>query len=164
MPSQVKPIPSGYHTVTPYLTVQNASRAIDFYTKALGANVIVRMEAPNGKIGHAELKIGDSIFMLADEMPQAGTRSPQSLGGTTGGILLYVENVDAFYDKAVSAGAKADMRPQNMFWGDRYGRLTDPFGHSWSVATHVEDVAPQEMAKRMKEEMAKMPQREPQHV
>ncbi len=164
MPAQVRPIPEGYHTVTPYLTVQNASRAIDFYTKALGAKELMRMDAPNGKIGHAELKIGDSIIMLADEMPGSGTRSPQSLGGTTGGIFLYVENVDSFYDKAVAAGAKADMKPQNMFWGDRFGRFTDPFGHSWSVATHVEDVAPQEMQKRMKEAMSKMGQPQPQHA
>ena len=163
MSSQVKPIPQGYHTLTPYLTVQNAARAIEFYTKALGAKETMRMDGPNGKIGHAELKIGDSMIMLADEMP-GGTRSPQSLGGTTGGIFLYVENVDAYFDRAIAAGAKADVRPENMFWGDRYGRFTDPFGHSWSVATHVEDVAPQEMQKRMKEQMKKMAEREHQHA
>ena len=155
MPTQVKPIPQGRHTVTPYLTVQNAARAIEFYKRALGAQEIHRMEGPDGKIGHAELKIGDSIIMLGDENPQSGAKSPQTLGGTTGGIFLYVDNVDTAYDKAVAAGAKADARPADMFWGDRYGKFTDPFGHSWSVATHKEDVAPDEMRKRMQKEMAK---------
>ena len=119
------------------------------------------MNGPDGKIGHAELRIGDSVIMLADEMP-GGTRSPQSLHGTTGGIFLYVEAVDKVFNQAVSAGAKVDLPLENMFWGDRYGRLTDPFGHSWSVATHIEDVAPQDMEKRMKEAMAKT--REHAHV
>lgn len=154
----VKPIPPGFHAVTPYLTVQNASRAIDFYTRALGAKEIMRMDGPQGKIGHAELKIGDSIIMLSDEMPQAATKSPQSLGGTTGSIFLYVENADAAFDQAVAAGAKSVMRPTDMFWGDRFGSFTDPFGHSWSVATHKEDVAPEEMKKRAKDAMAKMAQ------
>jgi PhnB protein len=165
MPNPVKPVPQGYHTTTPYLTVSNAARAIEFYTKALGAREIMRMEGPGGKIGHAELKIGDSIIMLADEMPQGATKSPQTLGGTTGGIFLYVENVDAFYDKAISGGGKATMRPENMFWGDRFGQFTDPFGHSWSVATHIEDVTPQEMEKRSREAMQKMAQQQrPQHA
>src|SRR5262249_46160213 len=155
---QVKPIPDGYRTVTPYLTVDNANRAIEFYQKALGARLVMKMDAPGGKVGHAELKIGDSIIMLADEIPGggSGTKWPKSLGGTTAGVFLYVENVDSFYKQAVAAGAKADMQPQNMFWGDRFGRFTDPFGHSWSVATHVEDVAPEEMRKRMQTEMQKM--------
>ena len=154
MPNQVRPIPEGYHSVTPYLTVNGAARAIDFYQRAFGAKEIMRMNGPDGKIGHAELRIGDSVIMLADEMP-GGTRSPQSLGGTTGGVFLYVDAVDKVFNQAVSAGAKVDMPLENMFWGDRYGRLTDPFGHSWSVATHIENVAPQEMEKRMKDALSK---------
>ena len=161
MATQVKPIPEGFRTVTPYLTLQNGARAIEFYTRALGAKELMRMETPDGKIGHAEIKIGDSVIMLADEMPQGSTRSPQSLGGTSAGIFLYVENADAFFDKAVSAGAKEVMRPTDMFWGDRFGSFTDPFGHSWSVATHKEDVSPDDMRKRGKEAMAKMGQGQP---
>src|SRR5579864_986300 len=152
----VKPIPDGYRTVTPYLTLNNAAAAIDFYKRAFGAQEIMRMDAPNGKIGHAELKIGDSMIMIADEMPGSGVRSPQWLGGTTTGIFLYVPNVDSVFNQAVAAGAKAEMPPADMFWGDRYGKLADPFGHSWSLATHKEDVAPEEMKKRAKEAMAKM--------
>jgi PhnB protein len=155
MPSQVKPIPQGYHSVTPYLTLNNAAKAIDFYKRAFGAQETVRMDAPGGKIGHAELKIGDSMIMLADEMPGGGCQAPQSLGGTTTGIMLYVENADNTFKQAVSAGAQVEAPLTDMFWGDRYGRLKDPFGHSWSVATHKEDVAPAEMSKRMQEAMAK---------
>lgn len=155
MPSQAKPIPQGYRTVTPYLTVNDAARALDFYKRAFGAREIARMDGPNGKIGHAEIKIGDSVVMLADEMPGSGTRSPQSLGGTTAGIMLYVENVDSAFNQAVSAGAQVEAQLADMFWGDRYGRLRDPFGHSWSLATHKEDVAPAEMQKRMQAAMAK---------
>jgi PhnB protein len=154
----VKPIPDGYRTVTPYLVVSNAAAAIDFYKRAFGAKEIMRMDTPQGKIAHAEIKIGDSMIMLGDEMPGTGARSPESLGGTCTGIFLYVPNVDSVFKQAESAGAKALMPPVNMFWGDRYGKLTDPFGHQWSLATHVEDVAPEEMGKRMKEEMAKMAQ------
>jgi PhnB protein len=158
MPNQVKPIPQGYHTVTPYLTLSDTARALDFYKRAFGAQEVMRMEMPGGKIGHAEIKIGDSIIMLADEMPNAGSRSPQSLGGTTAGIFLYVENVDTTFNQAVSAGAQVEAPLADMFWGDRYGRLKDPFGHSWSVATHKEDVAPAEMSKRMQEYAQKMSQ------
>ena len=158
MPTQSKPIPPGFRSVTPYLTLNNASRALDFYKRAFGAQEVMRMDAPGGKIAHAEIKIGDSLIMLADEMPGGGCQSPQSLGGTTAGIFLYVDNVDTIFNQAVSAGAQAESQPADMFWGDRYGRLKDPFGHSWSVATHVEDIAPAEMAKRMKDAMAKMPQ------
>ena len=154
----VQPIPKGYHSVTPYLVVQNAARAIDFYRRAFGAKEIMRMDGPNGKISHAELKIGDSMIMLSDEMPGIGTRSPQSLGGSTAGIFLYVENVDSVFNQAVSAGAKSDTPLADMFWGDRYGKLTDPFGHSWSLATHIEDVAPEEMKERAQQAMAKMGQ------
>ena len=157
----VKAIPAGYHSVTPYLVVHDAAGAIDFYKRAFGAQEIMRMPTPQGKIGHAEIKIGDSMIMLADEMPGSNmsTQSPQSLGGTTGGVMLYLDNVDPVFQQAVSAGAKVEMPLADMFWGDRYGRLIDPFGHSWSLATHKEDVAPEEMGRRMKEEMAKMAQR-----
>jgi PhnB protein len=156
MAAKVDPIPSGYHTVTPYLTLNDCARAIDFYKKAFGAKEMVRMDGPPGKIGHAEIKIGDSVIMLADEMPGAGSRAPKSLGGTTAAVFLYVNDVDSSYKKAVDAGANADMPPADMFWGDRFGKLTDPFGHSWAMATHKEDVAPEEMGKRAQQEMAKM--------
>jgi PhnB protein len=154
----VKPIPDGYRTVTPYLVVNNAAGAIDFYKRAFGAQEINRMAGPQGKIAHAELKIGDSIVMLSDEMPGSGMRSPQSLGGTAVGIFLYVKDVDSSFKQATSAGAKVEMPLADMFWGDRYGKLADPYGHSWSMATHKEDVAPQEMSRRMQEQMAKMSQ------
>ena len=158
MPRKAKPIPEGFHTLTPYLTVDNAARAIEFYQKAFGARELMRMDTPQGKIGHAELQIGDSRLMIADEMPMAGNRSPRALGGTCSGIFIYVEDVDAAFNQAVSAGAKVEMPVADMFWGDRYGKLTDPFGHSWSLATHKEDVAPDEMARRGKEAMSKMAQ------
>ncbi len=158
MPGQVRPIPQGFRAVTPYLTLNDAARAIDFYKRAFGAQELSRMEAPGGKIGHAEIKIGDSIIMLADEMPNTSVRSPLSLNGTTGGIYLYVENADAIFNQAVSAGAHVEAPLTDVFWGDRYGRLKDPFGHSWSVATHKEDVAPAEMSKWMQEFAARMSQ------
>jgi PhnB protein len=158
MANPVQPIPTGFHSVQPYLVVNDAAREIDFYQRAFGAKENFRMAGPDGKIGHAEIKIGDSIIMLADEMPQSGTRSPRSLGGTTCGIFVYVPDVDATFKQAVSAGAKQDQPVQDQFWGDRYGRLTDPFGHSWSVATHKEDVSPEELKKRSKAAMEKMTQ------
>ena len=160
MPSQVKPIPQGYRSVTPYLTLNDASRAIDFYKRAFGAREVTRMEGPDGKIAHAEIKIGDSMVMLGDEMPGMGNRSPHSLGGTTSGIMLYVEDVDKFYQNAVAAGAQVEAPLADMFWGDRYGKLKDPFGHSWAVATHKEDVASAEMSKRMQEAMARRGQQQ----
>jgi PhnB protein len=158
MAGKVRAIPKDFHTATPYLTVSDAARAIDFYKKAFGAQERMRMAMPNGKIGHAEIQVGDSIIMLADEMQGGPVKSPQSLGGTTGGVFLYVDNVDDFFKRAVAAGAQVEAQPENMFWGDRYGRLKDPFGHSWSMGTHVEDVAPEEMSKRMQEAAAKMAQ------
>jgi PhnB protein len=158
MAAKANPIPKGYHTVTPYLVLDDASRAIDFYKKAFGAQEIMRMDGPPGKIAHAEIKIGDSPIMISDEMPGASDRSPKSLGGSGVGIFLYVDNVDSVFNQAVSAGAKAEMPPQDMFWGDRFGKLVDPFGHHWALATHVEDVAPEEMNKRGQEAMAKMAQ------
>jgi PhnB protein len=148
---QVKPIPDGYHSVQPYLIVKGASQALDFYKKAFGAEELVRMPGPDGSIMHAEIRIGDSVVMLSDEMPQAQGKSPKTLGGTTSGIMLYVENVDQVYKQAVAAGATATAQPTDMFWGDRFGKLVDPFGHDWALATHVEDVAPEEMERRMKE-------------
>jgi PhnB protein len=156
MPTKAQPIPKGYHSITPYLVVKDAKKAIDYYKRAFGAQEIMQMDGPEGKIAHAEIKIGDSMLMLSDEMPGSGNRSPASLGGSPVGIMLYVENVDNVFKQAVTAGAKADQQPTDMFWGDRYGKLTDPFGHTWSLATHVEDVAPEEMKKRMKDAISKM--------
>jgi len=158
MAANAKPIPDGYHTVTPYIVVNNAAQAIEFYKRAFDAQEVHRMQSPDGKIGHAELRIGDSVVMLADEFPGMECRSPQSLHGTTVGIFLYVKDVDASYKKATAAGAQATQQPTDMFWGDRYGKLMDPFGHSWSLATHKEDVAPEEMRRRSQEQMAKMSQ------
>ena len=148
MTSRVKPIPEGYHTATPYLIVRDAARAIEFYKKAFGAKELMRMADPSGKIGHAEIKIGDSPIMLADEAPGMGHRSPESLGGSPVSILLYVEDVDAVFNQAVAAGAKVQRPVADQFYGDRTGGVTDPFGHVWYVATHMEDVSPEEMRKR----------------
>ena len=145
----VKPVPEGYHNITPYLFVRSAASAIDFYKNIFGATEIMRMPGSNGKIMHAELRIGDSIVMLADENPQTGMMSPQTVGGFSVGMHLYLENVDQVVQKAVESGAKL-LRPiKNQFYGDRSGSVLDPFGHMWSVATHVEDVSPEEMRKRM---------------
>ena len=146
--SKVKPIPEGYHTATPYLIIKNAARAIDFYKKAFGATEHMRMADPSGRVMHAEIQIGDSRIMIADEFPEMGARSPESLGGSPVSIFLYVEDVDALAKQATSAGAKVLMPVQDQFWGDRYGKLTDPFGHVWDIATHKEDVAPEEIHKR----------------
>jgi PhnB protein len=151
-----KPIPEGYHSVTPYLAVDNAAKAIDWYTKAFGAKERLRMDAPGGQIGHAELEIGDSLVMLSDPFPQASTTPPKELGGTTASVMLYVEDVDAVAKQAVDAGAIVTMEIADQFWGDRMGSITDPFGHSWSIATHVEDVPPEEIAERAKTAMAGM--------
>ena len=150
MKTNVKPIPDGYHTVTPYLVVKDGARAIEFYKNAFGAKEIFRMDGPDGKIAHAELQIGNSRIMLGTESPQAGSRSPETLKGTPVGIFLYLEDVDAAFKRAVQAGAKEQQAPQDMFWGDRYGKVVDPFGHEWQLATHKEDVTPEEMEKRIK--------------
>jgi PhnB protein len=151
-----KPIPEGYHSVTPYLAIDGASEAIEFYKKAFGAKERGRMDAPGGKIGHAELQIGDSVVMLSDALPQFSTRAPTELGGTSVSVFMYVEDVDAVVKQAVDAGAKVEMEVQDQFWGDRFGSVTDPFGHNWAIATHVEDVPPEEMAKRAEAAMAAM--------
>jgi PhnB protein len=144
----VRAIPAGYHTATPYLIVKGAAAAIDFYKKAFGATELMRLADPSGKIGHAEIKIGDSPIMLADEVPAMGIRSPQTLGGAGVSILLYVEDVDARFNQAVAAGATAVRPLQDQFYGDRSGTLTDPFGHVWTIATHNEDVPPEEIDRR----------------
>ena len=151
------PIPEGYH-ITPYLAVDDAAQAIEYYKKAFGAVEQVRMDAPGGKIGHAELKIGDSRVMLSDSFPQASTKTPKELGGTSAGVFMYVHDVDAVVQQAVDAGATVTMEVADQFWGDRFGSITDPFGHSWSIATHVEDVPPEEMAERAKQAMSAMAQ------
>ena len=151
-----KPIPEGYHTVTPYLAVEDAAKAIEYYKRAFGAKERVKMEAPDGKIGHAELEIGDSLVMLSDPFPQGSTKPPKELGGTSGSVFLYVEDVDSVVQDAVDAGATITMPVDNQFWGDRFGTVTDPFGHLWSIATHIEDVPPEEMAERAKAAMAAM--------
>jgi PhnB protein len=151
-----QPIPEGYHTVTPYLAVDDAAEAIEYYTKAFGAKERARMETPDGKIGHAELEIGDSLVMLSDPFPQASTRTPKELGGTSVSVFMYVEDVDAVVKQAVDAGAKVTMEVADQFWGDRFGSVMDPFGHLGSIATHVEDVPPEEMAERAKAAMTAM--------
>jgi PhnB protein len=145
----VKPIPDGYHSVTPYLIVKGAARALEFYKKGLGAEERVRMPGPDGKIMHAEIQIGDSMVMLADEFPQMGAVSPQTIGGTPVGICLYVKDVDSLFKQAIAAGGKEERPVMNQFYGDRSGTLIDPFGHKWTIATHVEDVTGEEMQRRM---------------
>ncbi|HTU46426.1 MAG TPA: VOC family protein [Bryobacteraceae bacterium] len=156
MAGKVNPVAAGYHTVTPYLVVKGGNQALEYYKKAFNATDAKVMSDPGGRIMHAEFKIGDSMVMLSEEM--GPNRSPQSLGGSPVSIFLYVEDVDSVFKQAVDAGAKPDMPPQDMFWGDRFGKLTDPFGHLWALATHIEDVAPEEMGKRAQDAMAQMAQ------
>ncbi len=144
----VNPVPDGYHSVTPYLIVDDAERALAFYREALGAEEVVRLPMA-GKIGHAEIRIGNSMVMLSDEWPDMGALGPKSRGGATSSFVLYVEDADKAFDRAVKAGAKVDKPVENQFWGDRMGSVTDPFGHKWSFGSHVEDVSPEEMKKRM---------------
>lgn len=146
----VMPIPEGYHSLTPYLVVDGAAEAIRFYEQAFGATELFRL--PMGdKLGHAEIKIGDSVLMLADESPDMGHQGPKSRGGPTSSILFYTEDVDAAFERAVAAGCTSERPPEDQFWGDRMGTLLDPFGHRWSLATHTEDVPPDEMQRRMAE-------------
>jgi PhnB protein len=147
--ANVQPIPEGYQRVTPYLIVDGAAAAIDFYTTVLGATERMRMPAPDDKVGHAEITFGDSVVMLADEFPEIGALSPRSVGGTSVLLNLYVEDVDSVYERAVAAGAKGLRAVEDKFYGDRSGDIEDPFGHRWSLATHVEDVSPEEMQRRM---------------
>jgi PhnB protein len=153
-----KPIPEGYHTITPYLAVDDAKNAIEFYKRAFAAKERVSMPTPDGKIGHAELEIGDSLIMLSDPFPQSNAKTPKEIGATTAGIFMYVEDVDETVQQAIDAGATVATPVEDMFWGDRFGAITDPFGHLWQIATHVEDIEPEEMEKRAKEAMAAMSQ------
>ena len=150
---KAQPIPAGYHTVTPYLVCRGAANAIDFYKRAFGAREKMRMPGPDGRVAHAELQIGDSRLMLGEESPEMGAKSPEMLGGSAASVFLYVKNVDAVANKAISAGATVVMPVEDMFWGDRYGKLKDPFGHEWSIATHKEDLTPKQMAKRAQSAM-----------
>jgi PhnB protein len=150
----VKPIPDGYPQVIPYLCVDGANEAIEFYSRVLGATERMRMPSPGGRVGHAELEIGDSLIMLSDEHPEMGVRGPKSIGGSPVTISLYVEDVDGVFQRAIDAGAESVRPVEDQFYGDRAGQFEDPFGHKWSVATHVEDVPPDEMAKRAAQAMA----------
>jgi len=145
----VKAIPDGYYSLTPYLVCKGAAKAIDFYTTAFGAEETVRMPGPDGQVMHAEIKIGNAMLMLSDENKERGYLSPDSIGGTATSIMFYTDDVDAVFERAIAAGATSEMPPADMFWGDRMGNLIDPFGHKWAIATHKEDVAPDEMEKRM---------------
>jgi uncharacterized glyoxalase superfamily protein PhnB len=149
-------VPCGFHTITPHLVIHGAAEAIDFYKKAFGAEELMRMPGPGGKIVHAELRIGDSILFLADDFPQWGSNAPSATGGSPVVLNLYVEDCDKIFNQAVANGAKVQMPPADMFWGDRYGKFADPFGHNWAVATHLEDVPPEEMVKRSAAAMAAM--------
>ncbi len=149
----VQPIPEGYPVVTPYLQVDGASAAIDFYTKVLGARERMRMPGPDGKLGHAELQLGNSVVMLADEFPEMGALGPKTVGGTPVTLSVYVEDVDSVFDRAVKEGAKPLRPVEDQFYGDRSGQFEDPFGHRWNVASHVEDVPPEEMARRAEQAM-----------
>jgi len=148
MPAKVKPVPDDYRGATPYLCVSGAAKAIDFYTRAFGAKEHMRMQQPDGRIGHAEVRIGDAAVMLADEFPEMGFRSPQALGGSPVNIVIYVENVDALVKRAVLAGATLTRPVADQFYGDRVGVLKDPFGHSWSFASRIEDLSQEEMLRR----------------
>lgn len=145
----VNPIPEGYTSITPYLYLSDANRAIDFYKSVFGATELFRMNGPGGKVGHAELQIGTAKIMLADEHPEMGVRSPKAYGGTPLSLMLYVDDVDRVFQRSLDAGAKALRPVENKFYGDRAGMIEDPFGHHWSIATHVEDVPPEEMKRRL---------------
>ena len=151
-----KPIPEGYQSVIPTLALDDATRAIEFYKQAFGATERMRMPTRDGRIAHAELVIGDSVIMLADSFEHSPTRPPRELGGTTAGVMMYVEDVDAAVQRAVDAGATVTMAVEDQFWGDRFGSVVDPFGHSWSIATHKEDLSEEEMAARAQEAMASL--------
>lgn len=149
----VQPIPAGYHTATIYLIISGAAKALDYYKNAFGATEVLKLAAPDGTIGHAEIKIGDSIVMLADEFPQMGHKSPKALGGSPVGVCLYVENVDEVFDRAIAAGGTVKKPVMDQFYGDRSGSLEDPFGHNWTIATHIEDVSPEEINRRFADMM-----------
>jgi PhnB protein len=155
MANKVKPIPEGYHSITPYLVIKGAAAAIDFYKQAFGAVEIMRMPQPDGRVGHAELKFGDSMVMLADEYPEMDVVGPQTLGNTSVGLLLYLDDVDKAVERAVSLGATIKKPIADQFYGDRTGTIEDPFGHKWTLAVHIEDVTPEEMQRRMEAQAKK---------
>jgi len=150
---KVAPIPPGYRTLTPVLVCRGAAAAIDFYKRAFGAKEVSKMLGPDGKVAHAEVRIGDSKVMLGDEMPSMGATAPPTIGGTATSLFIYTKNVDQAFKQAIDAGAKEEMAPADMFWGDRYAKVVDPFGHKWSMATHIEDMSQKEMARRGAEAM-----------
>ena len=150
MPSKVKPIPDGHRTVAPYLAIKNAGGALEFYRNAFGAIETYKLVVPDGRVGHAEIRLGDSLIMLSDEFPEFGGKAPEALGGSPVSIHLYVDDVDAFFKRALAAGARERKPVEDQFYGDRSGQLEDPFGHLWWVATHKEDVAPAEMQQRVR--------------
>lgn len=152
----VQPVPEGYHTLTPYLVVDDATAAIDFYKRAFGATERSRMEGPDGKIAHAELEIGDSIIMLSDPFPMSSIKPPKEIGGTSASVFVYTGDTDGLYKQAIDVGVTSVMAPEDMFWGDRFATVTDPFGHVWNMATHIEDVEPGEMARRAEKWQAEM--------
>ena len=154
MNPNAKPVPEGYHTVTPYLTVKGAAKAMDFYQRAFGAKLRGTLPMPDGRIGHAEMMIGNSIVMLADEFPEHGNKSPETLSGSPVGLAIYTENVDELFNRAVKAGATVKEAVADKFWGDRAGSVTDPFGHKWTILTHKEEVSFEEMRKRMEKMFA----------
>jgi len=154
---EVKAVPTGFHTLTPHLTVRDADKALEFYKNALGAEILHVARMPDGKVMHAALRIGDSMLMLNEEMPEYGGLSPLAVGGTGVTIHIYTDGVDEAFDRAVSAGAKVAMPLMDQFWGDRYGMVVDPFGHKWSIAAHTKDMSPEEMQRAQDEAMAKMP-------
>jgi PhnB protein len=156
MPEQVKAVPPGFHTLTPHLVVRNAEQALEFYKNAFGAEVLHVAHMPDGKVMHASLRIGDSMLMLNDEFPDYGTLSPLSTGGSAVTIHIYTENVDAAFNRAVSAGAQVKMPLADQFWGDRYGVVADPFGHKWSLGAHIKDMSPEEMQREQDRAMAAM--------
>jgi PhnB protein len=151
MKRSTRPIPTGFHTITPHLVVKNCANAIDFYKRALGAKEINRMPGPDGRLVHAEIQLGDSRIFLSDEFPEMGSKSPQTLNGSPVNLFLYVEDVDSFFKTATEAGGTGVEKPTDMFWGDRWATVKDPYGHVWQIATHIEDVTPQEMERRSAE-------------
>jgi PhnB protein len=151
-----KRIPKGYHALTPSIAVDNAAKAIEFYKRAFGAKERLRMDTPMGTVGHAELEIGDSVLMLSDPVPQSTVKPPKDIGGTTVGIFMYVEDVDEVVQQVIDAGGSVTMPVEDQFWGDRFGVVADPFGHQWQIATHVEDLSPEEIRERGKQAMAAM--------
>jgi PhnB protein len=150
----VQPIPAGYHSVTPYLILKDATAAIEFYKRAFGATELMRLDGPGGTVAHAEVKIGDSPIMLSDEWPNHGILGPAARGGTTVGLMVYVEDCDAVFERAIAAGGTVDRPLENQFYGDRSGTIIDPFGHKWTIASHIEDVPPEEINRRFEEWMA----------